>query len=508
MFATVRARFGDRLRLNGLPDLASRAFRYPASVFTVMLSAYLVTRYEVLHNSRLVMWWDTFSYAYRNDPQWDRGPLVSFTGHAPRLWGAPLLFALFHGDVRRSDAQWAISTVAWALLAWVLWMSFRSLAARVLASGAVLVFALLTPVTEWDFAILSESLSISLGVVVVAMFLLWMRTRTKIPLVVLTAAAFYWTFVRPELRVFVVILIGVLAFFWWRRVELRRAVAASVVVLVGAVAWCSAIMPNVYRSFGPYSRSRISENVELLVWKLPYIYGNPRVKHIYEQQLGMPPCPGALREVGRDWYRMADEVRACPELVAWAEAHGNDPVRFALAAPDRVLADVWNVAPAAFGGVDGYGLYGSPGSVFPAKIDRFMFRADRSRFIALICLVVLAIVGAVLSGALRRRRPYVVTAFVLIVAALVSELAGLIVLDSEPARYSVQENFAVRIALLLLVVSTLDVLVERFTRRTDRGAAAEADVPASTLSEQRNESPPRATSDPLAAPVGVSDVCA
>ena len=64
---------------------------------------------------------------------------------SPRDIALSLLFVLFPNDVRRTEAQWAISTVAWALLAWVLWTSFRSLAARVLASGAIFVFALLTP---------------------------------------------------------------------------------------------------------------------------------------------------------------------------------------------------------------------------------------------------------------------------------------------------------------------------------------------------------------------------
>ena len=388
----------------------------------------------------------------------------------------------------------------------MLWTSFRSLAARVLASGAIFVFALLTPVTAWDFALLSESLSISLGVVVVAMFLLWLRTRARTPLVVLTAAAFYWTFVRPELRIFVVILIGALAFLWWRRAEVRRAVTVSVVLLVGAVAWCSVIVPNVYKSFGPYTVTNLSGNGELLTWRLQYIYGDPRVKQVYEQQLGMPPCPGAARVANVDFARMVEEVHACPQLLAWADAHGgSDSVAFTLAAPDLVLAETWKVAPAAFGGVDWYGLYGKPGSVFPTKVDRAMFHATRKRLVALICLILLAIVGAVLSGALRRRRPYVVTAFVLIVAAAVSAVAGLVVLDSEPARYGVQEDIAVRIALLLLVIATLDVLVERRSRR------AAPTPPAPTLPAQRTESaPPSATSDSpatdsLATPVGVSD---
>jgi len=462
-------------------------FDYPGSLLTCLLGGYLIARIAVLRSSTLKVWPDAFSYAYRDSPLWDRGPLVSFTGHAPRLWGVPLLYALFHNDWRRVEAQWAISTVAWALLACALWTCLRGTAAKAVASGAVLSFALLTLVTEWDLTIMSESLSISLGVVVVACFLLWLRTGARIALVALTAAAFYWTFVRAELRLFVVVLGAVLVFLAWRRRDLRRWAVGAAAALAVAVGWCTAIMPNVLGTFSGYTATHLSANSDVLMFRLGNtwginitIYGDPRLQHVYEDELGMPKCPAAAeyaRTRPKDFFGLLDRFNSCPELHAWADRNGDAPVSFALAAPDQAARVVWNVAPRAFGGIDNYGLYGDAKRFFPKRIDRLMFHPSRKGLAALFGSLLLALVAAWATGAFRRRRLLTVTAVVLTITALVSEVAGVLYLDIEASRYAVQENFAIRIALLMLAVTALDAFVERrHERRAQRSAPPEPAV--------------------------------
>jgi hypothetical protein len=464
--------------LHQLASAVSRPFRYPGSVFTCLLSAYLVARIGILRTSTVVVWWDAFSYAYRNDPEWDRGPLVSFTGHAPRLWGAPLLFAAFGNDPPRLMAQWAIGTVAWALLAAALWMTVRTVPAKVVAGTSVLAVALTTPVTEWDFTILSDSLSISLGVIVIACFLWWVRGRSRVALVALTVAAFYWTFVRAEVRLFTLMLCVVLAGYAMRRRDLRRGALGALVALVAAVGWCSAIVPVTYRHFQPYAHTHIAPQEELLVFKLPYIYGTPKAQEVYERRLGMPRCPGAkaaLAKKGGGFFRMLDGYNHCPDLKAWANRHGADPVGFALAAPDLVARQVWDLAPQAFGGRDGYGLYGDVKPVLPDKLERVAFRPTRPGLALLFGGLVLATVAAFVTGAYRRRRLLVGSALVLVAAGLVSEVVGVALAATEPARYGIQENLAVRIALLMLVVASVDAVLER--RRERRPVPVEAPVP-------------------------------
>src|SRR5690606_15086001 len=149
------------------------------------------------------------------------GPVLSFTGHAPRLWGTPLFYHLFPHDTARIAAQWTLSTVAWALLAWVVWHRLRTLLARVLAVLGILALALQPEVTNWDFALLSESLTISLGVLTLALLIWWLATGHRAVLVALVVAAFYWTFIRPEMRVMVACVALALAARALRRRERR-----------------------------------------------------------------------------------------------------------------------------------------------------------------------------------------------------------------------------------------------------------------------------------------------
>jgi len=71
-----------------------------------------------------------------DDSSWS---VVSFTGHASRLWGVPVFYAMLPSDSWRVVAQWAIATLAWGGLAWVLWQQHRAFAARAFAATAVAV---------------------------------------------------------------------------------------------------------------------------------------------------------------------------------------------------------------------------------------------------------------------------------------------------------------------------------------------------------------------------------
>src|SRR5688572_18101089 len=123
--------------------LVSRLWQGNQRWLVLLLAVYLAARLVVLAGADIFTSYDTFSYAYRGDPFYDRGPLVSFTGHAPRLWGVPLFYAAFPDDWWRAFGQWVLGTVAWASVATVLWTLMRHTAAKILAAGAVLLLALL-----------------------------------------------------------------------------------------------------------------------------------------------------------------------------------------------------------------------------------------------------------------------------------------------------------------------------------------------------------------------------
>jgi hypothetical protein len=60
---------------------------------------------------------------------------LSFTGHAPRLWGVPLFYELAQTDHVRAVLQWVIGTVAWAVFGVGLFVHMRSLVAKGVASA-------------------------------------------------------------------------------------------------------------------------------------------------------------------------------------------------------------------------------------------------------------------------------------------------------------------------------------------------------------------------------------
>lgn len=222
-------------------------------VITLLVAAFVAARVVVGAGGRVFTSYDTYTYALRNDPAVDRGPVVSIFGHSPRLPGLPVFYALFPDDVWRVWAQWTIGTVAWALLAVALWATLSSLVARVVAALGVMALGLVPAMTNWDFAILSEALSISLGVLTLACFLLWRRSGSVWFLAGTAGAGAWWAFVRPETRLPVGVL--ALAVLWvaWRAARTPGADAAGVSSPSGAAGVASSSGTAVGASAGASS---------------------------------------------------------------------------------------------------------------------------------------------------------------------------------------------------------------------------------------------------------------
>src|SRR5512144_946477 len=105
-----------------------------------LFGAFLAARIVILFNSVLFTSFDSASYAARPGAP---ASLVSFLGHAPRLWGVPLFYALFSTDTGRAYGQWAVGTIAWAGLAAVVFSLLRHPLARFAGAAVVLLIGLL-----------------------------------------------------------------------------------------------------------------------------------------------------------------------------------------------------------------------------------------------------------------------------------------------------------------------------------------------------------------------------
>ncbi|HEV8174759.1 MAG TPA: hypothetical protein VGP91_14045 [Actinoplanes sp.] len=412
------------------------------------------------------------SPSYRGGDALTLADVLSFSGHAPRLWGTPLFYAFFLDDDARALAQWTVGTLAWGLLAVVLYAQLRSTTARVVAAAAILVLGLLPEVSNWDFAIMSESLSISLGVAVLAL-LIWFLGSERWPvLVALTITAFWWTFIRPELRLLVGFLILGLAVYAVLRKDRRSGVVVAAAVLVVAVGWVTAITPAMDRTFAARSWNGLSLTEATFVYRLRHqIMPNPEIMAVYQRKLGMPDCPAAERIAKVRAWETSQFFRAylsCPDMVAWGHQNaGSSGYRFALADPSLYVRQTLRVLPASLSGEVDRGS-----AVLPEAVERAAFPRQRVVLDTLAGGYLGALVIAALAGAFRRRRVLVYTSLGAVVASVISIFAELMYSAGDYVRFGIQEAVFIRIAIVLTAVAAIDALIGRL-----RGEATATALP-------------------------------
>jgi hypothetical protein len=445
-----------------------------AWVLAALLAAFVAARVAVLGGGHVFTSWDTFSYAYRTDPAFNRGPLVSFTGHAPRLWGAPLLYAPFGTDTARATAQWTLGTVAWAALAAALWACLRSTVSRVLAAAGVLGLGLTAPVTNWDFAILSESLTISLGLLTVACLLWWLRTGSRVSLAGMCAAGLWWTFTRPDIRVFTVLIVVLLLVVAWRNRRRRVMALAAAGVLAVAVLWCTAVLPQVGRSFEEYSATpEVGYDEGLLVYRLRlHVLNNPKVKAAFQRDFGLPACPAAEAIAAGPEWRTVEFFSAytnCPQLREWGRRNADDVWnRFAVEEPGLYASYLRGTLIWSLRGP----VYAKVPHVLPNTLERAAFPPPPWSYRIVIAGLAVALAAALAAGAARRRRLLFLAGVLLAAGSLISLLAGVQFGAGEYNRFGVQEVVGLRLAMLLLVVAAVDAAVEWRRERSTAGEAS------------------------------------
>jgi hypothetical protein len=437
----------------------------------LLLGLYLVARLVILAvtlaKGNVFIAYDTTSYALRGDSTLDRGPVVSLLGHAPRLWGVPLFYWLLPGDGLRAAGQWVIGTLAWGSAAWVLWGLLRTPAARLAGAGAVLLLGLHDAVGSWDFALLSESLSVSLGLLAFALLLRWIAGGPAWTLWVSTAAAFWWTFTRPDIRVFTVFLVALLLFIGVRGRRRLAFVAAG--LLVVAIGWCTAILPSVTDTARRYSAFGVEHSYdEFLLFRLRVqVLPDPAIKDVFQRELGMPSCPAAEAIATKpDWdiLNFADAYYACPELKAWGDAN-RDTVfnRFAVVAPGeytRMTVGLLNESMLA-------GVYAQTPPVIPTPLQKLAFPGIRWALIAVLLYVVGAVAAVLVTRARRGHRLLVDAGYGLLAVCAVSTGAGVLYGTGEFWRFGLQEAVGIRLAVLLLGAAALDAyLTKRASRPT------------------------------------------
>lgn len=157
---------------------------------------------------------------------------------APRTPLVPLLLDLTGGRPGTvfMYLQVVLAAAGWALLAGEVAQFQPSQVRRWAAAGLVLALSLTTPITLWDRLVLTESITLALMAIVIALVLRHLRTGRSRPLVLVVPVAVAWAAGRDTVAV--VLLVGAaLAVGAWvrsdRRSKVVPAVSAVLVVVAG-----------------------------------------------------------------------------------------------------------------------------------------------------------------------------------------------------------------------------------------------------------------------------------
>ncbi|ATO13974.1 hypothetical protein CO540_09130 [Micromonospora sp. WMMA2032] len=443
------------------------------SLLAVLLVAFVAARLSIAARVEAFRTFDTRSYAGLLD-----GPnptaTVSFTGHAPRLWGTPLLYSLAGSDPARAWAQALIGTAAWVLLVLALWIALRTTTARVCAATALFVLALTRAVYVWDHTLTAESLSISLGLLAFGLLALWARRRSWPLLAATVLVTVWWMFVRQDMLLFIALVPAVLVVLAWRDRSRRWPAVVALGALLAGLAWNAALLGPTDQTFSRWSASGRSQTDETFLYRLMVeVQRDPAMHRAYHDELGMPQCQ-AIEDPAlvRRWNvrKFSEAYARCGELQTWAEEHElGVGFRYALAEPEHYREIMGHrILPMALGSTELH-TYGRPVTMLPEAVGS-VFYPPRHLALPLIGgAAALALLACVATGAVRRRRWLTAIGVVGGLVSVASVLASLMLSAGEYTRFGIQEAIYLRISLVVLAVAALDA---GLTRRRERAGAS------------------------------------
>lgn len=132
----------------------------------------------------------------------------------------PLFFKIFQTSESRAVAQLVFSIIAWLVLAAVVARCIDARWLRPVAFAVVLAVSLTTEVVLWDALLLSESVTFSLMALLIAAWILLVRSPRKLWVGVVLLLALLWAFAR-DTNAYVVVVVAVLVALTLSRPEHR-----------------------------------------------------------------------------------------------------------------------------------------------------------------------------------------------------------------------------------------------------------------------------------------------
>jgi hypothetical protein len=385
---------------------------------------------------------------------------LDLSGRARRPWVTPLLYHLVHDPAGRILLQGVIGGLCWAFLALQAGQLVGDRRVRWAVLVSVLALSLTTTVTNWDTAMLSESLALSCTALLLGTLLRYVRSPDLRAVWPVLVAWTLWIWTRQNNLVLALLGTGtvalVLAGRAIRRAPLERALLGLLVGLAAITALAS------------FSYSR---NTEIVHYNLAQIIGNRvlpdpgRTGWFVEQ--GMPLADGVV--VGQP--RSPQDLLADRAFHRWIDRDGigvygrylaRDPWRTITEPLDSFVSDrapfgdLTRTDEVMLAGPDSYGV---AREVLPSVVEDALFEPGQAGGVVL----GLALVLSATAWCWRRHGPDPRWALPLVVLAL--QWPALTVAwqasTAELGRLALSSALLVRLALLLQAGLLVDAWLTR-----------------------------------------------
>jgi hypothetical protein len=371
---------------------------------------------------------------------------VALLGGRRRPWTVPLLHAVVGDGVARVLAHALLGVAAWAALAYAVAETLEHRRVRLAAVAAVMTMGAVAPVANYDATITSESVAVSLAVLLFAAVLRLARLPTVGRAVAVLVVAVPFAFTRNDHPYLVAVLAAVTAVLAVRRQPQGWAVAA--VGLIAVSAWSL------------YAAGR---NDEIARFNLALVVANRVLPDAgatdFFVDRGMPV---PTIDVGDDTVLTLADDREWNE---WARDEGQRTyLRWLVSNPRHLVLSPW---PDLLGlrstSLEGERLptvmlapndrYGRVHQVVPEPIEALLWGGTGA------APVVLAAVGLAVAAARRRLAPGDTARAVGVAALVVGAAHAVVVWHSSPlelGRLAMVAATTIHIALLLLVATAVD----------------------------------------------------
>lgn len=334
-------------------------------------------------------------YRYFDSAEYD---IVDFSGGSRRPWATPFFYSLLPDDPRAMIVTQALlGAVAWTVLALAAAAWFRHRHVRVGVAVTIAALGLTTSVTNWDTTKLSESLAMSLTILVVTTWLNLVRRPVLGTAALVVAVSLPWVFVRQSLMptawmLVVAALIG-LAWTWHQRGRDTEVWRALALVVAGLVLLCG--MATVSYS---HNQEIVRHNLTVIVMNRMAPDAG-RLQWFVDEGMPLPTSGGrSFDDFDQDvtfqrWVAEEGSGTYLRFLVSHPWYTVTEPLDdFVYARPsyqDDALPQATMLSPAD--------AYGSARPVIPEPVEQILFGPGQTG-------VVLATLTAVMAWSLVRRR--------------------------------------------------------------------------------------------------------